>query len=166
MSKSKNTRQTQSANPEVVNWLERLDAHALTLTPLQDWRDFDYFLLVRYPHLQPISPPGPDVSVLPPQMARRFFENSKRVFYEMLADYEEEIATHDEAKRALEDLTEKQRQTLLAELNGMPQEEIGRRMGSNRNAVYKLAHDARKRLKQGLEAAGYTVADMESALGT
>jgi Protein of unknown function, DUF417 len=30
---------------------------------------------------------------------------------------------------------------------------IARHLGSNRNAVYKLTHDARKRLKRGLEAA-------------
>ena len=62
-------------------------------------------------------------------------------------------------------LTEKQRDALLAELNGLPQEEIGRRMGTNRNAVYKLTHDARKRLKQHLEAAGYTAADLQTGFG-
>ncbi|MGB6043777.1 MAG: sigma-70 family RNA polymerase sigma factor [Pirellulales bacterium] len=60
------------------------------------------------------------------------------------------------------DLTKKQRTALLAELKGMPLEEIGRRMGSNRNAIYKLTHDARKRLKQGLEAAGYSVDDLQT----
>ena len=37
----------------------------------------------------------------------------------------------------------------------MPQDEIGRQLGSNRNAIYKLTHDARRRLKAGLEAAGF-----------
>lgn len=60
------------------------------------------------------------------------------------------------------ELTEKQRTALLAELKGMPQEEIGRRLGSNRNAIYKLTHDARKRLKQGLEDAGYTARDLQT----
>lgn len=59
-----------------------------------------------------------------------------------------------------EDLTEKQRTALLAELRGMPQDEIARHLGSNRNAVYKLTHDARKKLKKGLEAAGYTAEDV------
>lgn len=61
------------------------------------------------------------------------------------------------------ELTEKQRAALLAELKGMPQDEIARHLGSNRNAVYKLTHDARKRLKQGLEAAGYTARDIQVA---
>jgi RNA polymerase sigma-70 factor (ECF subfamily) len=58
------------------------------------------------------------------------------------------------------DLSEKQRTALLAELKGMPLDEIARHLGSNRNAVYKLTHDARKRLKRGLEAAGYTAEDV------
>jgi RNA polymerase sigma-70 factor (ECF subfamily) len=60
-------------------------------------------------------------------------------------------------------LTEKQREALLAELRGMPQDEIARHLGSNRNAVYKLTHDARKRLKRGLEAAGFTAEDVDAA---
>jgi RNA polymerase sigma-70 factor (ECF subfamily) len=64
------------------------------------------------------------------------------------------------------ELTEKQRAALIAELKGMPQEEIARHLGSNRNAVYKLTHDARKRLKQALEAAGYDAADVQSAFAT
>ena len=61
------------------------------------------------------------------------------------------------------DLTPRQRTALLAELGGMPQEEIARRLGSNRNALYKLVHDARKRLRKSFEAAGYTAADISSA---
>lgn len=54
-----------------------------------------------------------------------------------------------------EELTEKQRQAMLAVvIGGMPLEEAARRMGSNRNALYKLIHDARKRLKQHLLNAG------------
>ena len=61
------------------------------------------------------------------------------------------------------ELTEKQRTALLAELKGMPQAEIARHLGSNRNAVYKLTHDARKRLKRGLEAHGYRAEDVHAA---
>ena len=66
--------------------------------------------------------------------------------------------------RAIEkELTERQRVALKAELRGMPQEEIGRRLGSNRNAVYKLLHDARRKLKSALERAGYTADYVGSA---
>lgn len=61
-----------------------------------------------------------------------------------------------------EDLTEKQREVLLAYLRGMPQAEIGRKMGTSRNAVYKLGFDARKRLKEELIKAGYSAADLET----
>ena len=53
------------------------------------------------------------------------------------------------------ELTEKQRTVLLAEMRGMAQDEIARQMGTNRNALYKLSHDARQRLKRGLEEAGF-----------
>ena len=53
------------------------------------------------------------------------------------------------------ELTEKQRTVLLAEMRGMAQDEIARQMGTNRNALYKLSHDARQRLKGGLEQAGF-----------
>ncbi|TWT66948.1 RNA polymerase sigma factor [Posidoniimonas polymericola] len=58
------------------------------------------------------------------------------------------------------DLTDRQRTALLAELKGMPQDEIAEQLGSNRNALYKLTHDARKKLKERLEAAGFTAEDL------
>ena len=58
------------------------------------------------------------------------------------------------------DLTEKQRTVLLAEIRGMAQVEIARQMGSSPNAVYKLSHDARRRLKLALEKAGFTAQDI------
>ena len=61
------------------------------------------------------------------------------------------------------ELTEKQRTVLLAEIKGMAQVEIARQMGSNVNAVYKLGHDARHRLKRGLEQAGFTANEFASA---
>lgn len=53
------------------------------------------------------------------------------------------------------ELTEKQRTALTAVvLKGVPLEEVARRMDTNRNALYKLLHDARKRLKNHLIDAG------------
>lgn len=53
-------------------------------------------------------------------------------------------------------LTDRQRQTIEAELAGVPPEEIGYRMGTNRNAVYKLGYDARARLKKIILEAGWS----------
>jgi RNA polymerase sigma-70 factor (ECF subfamily) len=57
-------------------------------------------------------------------------------------------------------LTDKQRAVLAAELQGMPQAEIAAQLGMNRNALYKLAHDARKRVRAKLEEAGLSAADV------
>ena len=61
------------------------------------------------------------------------------------------------------DLTEQQRHVLLAELTGMPQEILVETLGTNRNALYKLAHDARKRLRAGLERDGFGADDVRKA---
>jgi RNA polymerase sigma-70 factor (ECF subfamily) len=57
-------------------------------------------------------------------------------------------------------LTEKQRAVLVAELNGMPHAAIATSLGMNRNALYKLSHDARKRVKSHLLDAGISEADV------
>ncbi len=54
-----------------------------------------------------------------------------------------------------EALTEKQYQALVAvSLKGVPMDVVAERMGTNRNALYKLIHDARRKLKAHLEAQG------------
>ena len=56
-----------------------------------------------------------------------------------------------------EDLTERQRTAMLAILQGgMPIEEVARRMDTNRNALYKLLHDARKQMRNRLLEKGLT----------
>lgn len=55
------------------------------------------------------------------------------------------------------ELTERQRRALLAVgIYGMPLEEVARRMGSTRNAMYKLLHDARRSLQRKLTADGFS----------
>jgi RNA polymerase sigma-70 factor, ECF subfamily len=65
---------------------------------------------------------------------------------------------------ALDALTVKQRQVLVAELRGVPQELLAARMGVSRNALYKLGHDGRKRMKQALLASGWSWDQLERAL--
>ncbi len=62
-----------------------------------------------------------------------------------------------------EELTERQRRALLAALGEMPLEEIAQRMGTNRNALYKLLHDARKRLKRRMVAESLSLQDVLTA---
>jgi len=50
-----------------------------------------------------------------------------------------------------EELTDRQRQALvLLGIQGMPMEDAARKLKTNRNALYKLLHDARLRLKNRL----------------
>jgi len=65
-----------------------------------------------------------------------------------------------------EQLTDRQRQAMMAVLQGMPLEEVARRMDTNRNALYKLLHDARQRLQQQMLEEGLSAQDMLSAFET
>lgn len=60
-----------------------------------------------------------------------------------------------------EGLTDRQRTALVATgVRGMPPDEVARRMGMQPNALYKLIHDARLRLKRSLEHEGLTPAEI------
>ena len=60
-----------------------------------------------------------------------------------------------------EELTDKQRRAMFAIVfKGMPLEEVAQRMDMNRNALYKLMHDARLRLKRRLTEEGLTPEDV------
>lgn len=68
--------------------------------------------------------------------------------------------SHSQLIQALEHaiatrLTERQRIAILAELRGLPTVEIARELNINQNALYKLTHDARKKLRQALLEAGF-----------
>ena len=57
-------------------------------------------------------------------------------------------------------LSDKQRLAIRGSLEGLPVEEIAGRMKSNRNAIYKLVHDARLKLREAFEANGFTAEDI------
>ena len=57
-------------------------------------------------------------------------------------------------------LTPRQRQVLVAAvLDGVPIDVLAERLDSNRNALYKVLHDARRRLREHVAAAGFPEAD-------
>lgn len=68
-------------------------------------------------------------------------------------------------RRILEqELTPKQREALtLLGIQDVPLEEAARRMKTNRNALYKLLHDARLRLKRRLLAEGISAQEILAA---
>jgi RNA polymerase sigma-70 factor (ECF subfamily) len=60
-----------------------------------------------------------------------------------------------------EELTDKQSRAMMAvAIQGMPLEEAARRLGTERNALYKLLHDARLRLKRRLAREGLTPGEL------
>ena len=67
------------------------------------------------------------------------------------------------------DLTENQRRVLVwMVFNEVPMDQVVRHLDTNRNAVYKMLHDARRKLKAGLQARGYDIGEtlaMFDALG-
>jgi len=65
-----------------------------------------------------------------------------------------------------EELTERQRNALvMLGLQGMPMEVTAKKLNTNRNALYKLLHDARLRLKSRLESEGLSAQDILTAFG-
>ena len=59
-------------------------------------------------------------------------------------------------------LSDKQKFAIRGLLEGLPIEEIATRTDSNRNAVYKLVHDARTKLRQGFEESGIVAEDINA----
>lgn len=90
----------------------------------------------------------------------------------LLADPQASPETSAERKDMLErvrrilqeELTPKQREALvLLGLQDMPMEDAAKKMKTNRNALYKLLHDARLRLKKRLSMEELTPQDLLSA---
>jgi RNA polymerase sigma-70 factor, ECF subfamily len=84
----------------------------------------------------------------PPDPQRRALQG------EMVAALRDAIEAH---------LTSRQRQALTAVVfDEVPLDELARHWGSNRNALYKLLHDARRKLKAQLRTRGFDVNEMLS----
>lgn len=64
-----------------------------------------------------------------------------------------------------EELTERQRRVMVAVVEGMPPEEVARKLGTSRSAVYKTIHDARRRLKKHLEEEGFPLQEALAVFG-
>lgn len=83
----------------------------------------------------------------------------------------EKVAERDDVMEKIEmalheALTERQYQALVAiALKGIPMDVLAERMGTNRNALYKLIHDARRKLKSHLESQGMSTDYMMNLFG-
>jgi RNA polymerase sigma-70 factor (ECF subfamily) len=59
------------------------------------------------------------------------------------------------------ELTDRQRQVLiLVVFHEVPMDEVVQKLGTNRNAIYKMLHDARRKLKMSLKARGFDVDEL------
>lgn len=64
----------------------------------------------------------------------------------------------------LNELTDRQRTVLTrVVLDGEPVEIVATDMGTNRNNIYKIVHDARKKMKQAIETRGWTAEEVLDA---
>ena len=83
----------------------------------------------------------------------------------------EQVARRGEAWKVIQEvieteLSERQRQALKAiVLDEVPLDELVRHWGSSRNAVYKLLHDARWKLKTRLQARGFAAREVLGMFG-
>ena len=95
-----------------------------------------------------------------PEMGMDDEDNSYRELPDHQPSPEDQMDRKDMMSRVnriiMEELTDKQRKALMATMEGFPLEEAAQRLGMNRNALYKLMHDARLRLKKRLEKEGLT----------
>jgi RNA polymerase sigma-70 factor (ECF subfamily) len=72
-----------------------------------------------------------------------------------LGDDEERTRLVETLRKAIgEKLSARQRAAIAGELQGLPFDQIVELLGTNRNAAYKLLHDARRALKTQLSAEG------------
>jgi len=131
-----------------TTWVQKIAVRiALTELRRRRWRDFSLDSLVEeneegvsFPSLMIDPAPNPDALTQQSDMLQRI------------------------GRLINEELTDKQRQALVATaIEGVPLEEVARRMDMKRNALYKLLHDARLRLKKRLANEGLTTEDVWAA---
>ena len=128
-----------------TTWVQKIAVRiALTELRRRRWRDFSLDSLVEeneegvsFPSLMIDPAPNPDSLTQQSDMLQRV------------------------GRLINEELTEKQRQAIVATtIEGVPLEEVARRMNMKRNALYKLLHDARLRLKNRMADEGLTTEDI------
>jgi RNA polymerase sigma factor (sigma-70 family) len=81
------------------------------------------------------------------------------------SEQQDRVQAIDLLQRMIDDeLSDRQRLAIRGILAGLSIEIVAERLGSNRNAVYKLVHDARSRLRKAFEEKGYKAEDILALL--
>jgi RNA polymerase sigma-70 factor (ECF subfamily) len=132
-----------------ITWAQKIAVRvALTELRRHRWRDVSLDEIPGFPDAGSIAYRTADPSPGPEQQAlqQMLLETLRRLISE--------------------ELTERQRRAMTAVyLQGMPLQEVARCMDSNRNALYKLLHDARQRLQKAMVAEGISSQDVLEAFG-
>ncbi len=130
-----------------TTWAQKIAVRvAFTELRRQRWKDISIEDLL----------PEESLDFTPTILADPSPDPEKRADQTMLAEMVHEMIT--------EELTERQRTAMMAIMaGGMPLDEVADRMGTNRNALYKLIHDARKRMQRNLLNRGMTPQDILAA---
>jgi RNA polymerase sigma-70 factor (ECF subfamily) len=129
-----------------TTWAHKIAVHvAFTELRRRRWRDVSLNGLKESDGTELIPDSLADPSVGPEQQAMQ------RIVLSMLR------------RLIREELTDRQHQAIQAVLRGMPLQEVAQHMGTNRNALYKLLHDARQRLQKRMLDEGLSPQDVLSA---
>ena len=145
-----------------TTWAQKIAVHvALTELRRHRWRDVSLDEMTGSPDADPSTAlrRGSGHRFIPDTLADPAAGPEQQAMQRMLLSTLRRIIATE--------LTDKQRQALVAvRIHGVPLEEVARRMGTNRNALYKLLHDARQRLKKRMMAEGLSPQDMLAAFGS
>jgi RNA polymerase sigma-70 factor (ECF subfamily) len=130
-----------------TTWAQKVAVRvAFTELRRQRWKDIS---------LQDLLPED-SIDFTPTILADPSPDPEKRTTQIMIAEMIQEMIENE--------LTDRQRMAMMAIMSGgMPLEEVARRMGTNRNALYKLIHDARKRMQERLLTRGMTPQEVLAA---
>ena len=139
-----------------TTWAQKIAVHvALTELRRHRWRDVSLDEMTGSPNTDPNNGVRMQVRI-PDMLADPAAGPEQQAIQRMLLSTLHRIIATE--------LTDRQRQALVAvRIHGVPLEEVARRMGTNRNALYKLLHDARQRLQKRMMAEELSPQEMLAA---
>jgi len=132
-----------------TTWAYKVTIHiALSKLRRKEWKNVSLDQM-----LDPDPERGPGLSVISPEVGPEISLEQKETLERMGQILQEE-------------LTDRQMALMQAAvLQGIPMEAIAQKMGVQRNALYKMMHDARKKLKERLLLEGLELEDVLASFG-
>lgn len=133
-----------------TTWAQKIAVHtALTELRRKRWRDWSLDKMTE-------GPAGEPIDYTPQSLVDPADTPEQQAVQQTLLEVVRRTMT--------EKLTERQRMALIAiRVQGIPMDQVAAELGTNRNALYKLLHDARMRLKNELAATGLSADEILAA---